>query len=164
MDGVSPRAQSMLIPEPHRKVGPMTTLGKRVRNVGAISLAGALVLGLGVPASAQLTVEEFCAAIAAESDEGATSSPAADPAASPAMEAPSPPADAGASPVTDAAASPPAEGSAMAGMSPETTALMVELCTRAGLGTTGSSDGEASAAPMESPGASIAPEASLAAG
>jgi hypothetical protein len=143
----------------------MTPLGIRVRSVGALSLAGALVLSLGVPASAQLTAEEFCAAIAAEPGaEGATSSPAVDAAASPAMEAASPPADAGASPAPDAAASPAAEGSGMAGMSPETTALLVELCTRAGLGAAASSDGEASAAPMESPAASIAAEASPAAG
>jgi hypothetical protein len=132
----------------------MTTLGKRVRSVGAISLAGALVLGLGVPASAQLTIEEFCAAIAAAPGaEGATSSPAVDAMASPAV-------DAAASPAMDAAASPATEGSAMSEMSPETTALLAELCTRAGLGAVASSDGEASAAPMESPAASIAPEAS----
>jgi hypothetical protein len=139
----------------------MTPLGIRVRSVGALSLAGALVLGMGLPASAQLTVEEFCAAITAEPGaEGAMASPAVDAmaspavdaAASPAMEAPSSPADAGASPAAD--------GSAMAGMSPETTALLVELCTRAGLGAAGAGDGLASAAPTESPAASMAADAS----
>jgi hypothetical protein len=144
----------------------MTPLGIRVRSVGALSLASVLILGAGVPAAAQLSVEEFCATITAEPGaEGASSSPAVDAAASPAVDAAASPAmEAAASPATDVAASPPAEGSAMSEMSPETTALLVELCMRAGLGTAASSGGEASAAPMESPAASIAAEASPATG
>jgi len=122
----------------------------RVRSVGGLLLAGAMVLAVGVPASAQVTVEELCNVVAAEAGaEGPAASPAVEAAASPAV----------------AAASPAVEGTT--GMSQVTAELLLELCTRAGLGAVASpAAAEASAAAMESAAAieaSAAPMASPAA-